>query len=151
MNNERLLKLADLLEADAAKPDGIKFNMHVVISPAEEANNWPVGSVVKLDCGTQGCAMGLAALSGQFPGLSYSVTEFGIETVLNGEWVDFDHAACEVFDLEEHEADFLFLPGKYCEAVGAAAEREVATRIRDLVAGIVPAPCGGDEDLWEDD
>lgn len=61
MNKRRLLKLADLLVKDARTKKGIRFSMDVVI-----ARKNPEAGAVKMDCGTTGCAMGLAAVSGAF-------------------------------------------------------------------------------------
>jgi hypothetical protein len=145
MNKRRLLKLADLLEADAKNRRGVKFDLGVV-GNAEKVEN----GKVSLDCGTTACAMGLAAISGAFKraGLGYKITDVGygfgasfyIGTTVNGRKCDYDDAAIEIFDLTYDQANFLFTPGWYppgMNLMGGKAERFVAKRIRDLVAGKV--------------
>lgn len=144
MKKQRLLKLADLLIADASRSNGIKFNLGVV-AESDIAKD----GIVKLDCGTHACAFGLAALSGAFKraGLSYAVEPhsfgegFRIITLMHGKETDWSDAAEDVFGLNTNEVDFLFTPDSYPNGVqrGAAAERIVAKRIRDFVAGKVSA------------
>lgn len=142
MNKRRLLKLADLLEADAKNKKGVKFNLHIV----GYVDGVPDDENVKLDCGTSACAMGLAAMSGAFKreGLSYKVTEGwmnNIEPTFNGRALMYDTAAMRVFDIKRREANFLFTPSSYeCDydqLKGAKGERLVAKRIRNFVAGKV--------------
>lgn len=146
MNKKRLLKLADLLEADAANKKGIKFDLDCV----GQASDWDCdfdpskGDVYTpgVDCGTAGCAMGLAAISGAFkgPGLSYEVYGQAIEITLDGEMMPYDRAAQDFFDISLAEANFLFSPSHYpigAIITGARGERRVAKRIRDFVAGKV--------------
>lgn len=142
MNKKRLLKLADLLEADAENKAGISFNMMTVIA----RDDVELGSAVPMDCGTQACAMGLAALSGAFKrdgGLSYKLRKmewggFSIETTIDGRIRSYDRAGMAVFGLTMREADFLFTPDSYDHGTPlshAEGERNVAKRIRDFVAG----------------
>lgn len=146
MNKKRLLKLADLLEADAKNKKGIKFDLGVVGCTSE----WLEGEeefVPALDCGTTACAMGLAAISGAFKrsaGLSYKIDFLSeVETTINGRRVDYDVAAMKVFDISQEAAHLLFSPSYYCGSTwndvptGADGERRVAKRIRDFVAGKV--------------
>lgn len=136
MNKRRLLKLADLLEADAKNPKGIKFDL----------GTWAQtkGDEVSVSCGTSACAMGLAALSGAFvrAGLTYEVEEapewtgarFAV-VVRHGEHADC-YAAASLFDIDSDVAEWLFLPDWYEGAVtGKRGELKVAKRIRDFVAG----------------
>jgi hypothetical protein len=62
MNKRRLLKLADLLVANAHNSKGMRFDL----------DHWGVfrghKRPRKLDCQTTGCALGLAAMSGAFKG-----------------------------------------------------------------------------------
>lgn len=133
MHNRRLLRLAALLEADAKKKKGIKFDLRTF---GEVKNpNKP------LSCGTAACALGLAALSGAFKhqGLRYTITDHGdIDIVFyrNGAyWCDFD-AGAELFDIDDTTARWLFHPQYYLgEKVGADSELAVAKRIRSFVAG----------------
>lgn len=138
MNKRRLLKLADLLEADANNKKGIKFDLGIVGGAADwDADQYTPG----VDCGTTACAMGLAAISGAFKsaGLSYHVSGTDLGTVLNGNRVRYWYAATKVFDISETAAHFLFTPNSYDDVpiTGAKGERYVAKRIRDFVAGKV--------------
>lgn len=145
MNKRRLLKLAALLEADARRKNGVKFDLQTVGSVPDRAKN----GVVKMNCGTQACAMGLAAISGAFKraGLGYHFDDdiLGsryICTAMFGQYCPYDQAAVRLFDIQPHEAIFLFSANSYPKTrlKGAAAERFVAKRIRDLVSGKVAAP-----------
>lgn len=144
MNKRRLLKLADLLEADAKNKAGVKFNLGTVIDVDAAPEK---GKPVELNCGTSACAMGLAAISGEFKrhGLSYKILTNGIvETTIDGRVRRYDRAAMTIFGISMDEADFLFTPSFYpcdMDLRGAAAERYVAKRIRDFVAGKV-SPLG---------
>lgn len=143
MNKRRLLKLADLLEADASEKKGIKFDMGTI---AERKAKSAEDRAIKLDCGTTGCAMGLAGISGAFKhaGLGYRIGEQldpdgGMDIVLTvgGSRTDYHSAAIMIFGLTQGQARFLFAPESYPSKFirGAKAERYVAKRIRDLVAG----------------
>lgn len=140
----RLLKLADLLMADAKRKNGVKFNM----------GNWGEISDPKnaLSCGTQACAFGLAAISGVFKrvGLDYELSEMKrnyvdstnfqeIEFLWKGRRTSPTPVAMELFGLTELEADTLFggSVGPECSTYrGAEAERSVAKRIRKLVKAV---------------
>lgn len=131
MNKRRLLKLADLLEADAKNKKGMRFDLRhvgIVDDPG----------VIEANCGTTGCAMGLAAVSGAFKraGLSYRVVGTFIDTKLNGRAVDYAKAASRIFGISMKDANFLFCPFEYPQdkLTGAVGERFVAKRIRKLVA-----------------
>lgn len=130
MNKRRLLKLADLLEADAKNKKGIKFDLGVF---------GEVGDLTTpISCGTTACALGLAALSGAFKrqGLGFKLYE-GDLTVTLGSRQDFK-AGASLFDIQIHEATWLFHPFNYGQKqplTGAKGERVVAKRIRDFVAG----------------
>ncbi len=136
MNKKRLLKLADLLEADAKNKKGIKFDLGEwgTVSDPEKP----------LSCGTIGCAMGLAAVSGAFKraGLSYKLDSFNhvdIEffSATQNTTGGFSSAAY-LFDIKFDEALELFDPDHYpprSKIDGAAGERMVAKRIRAFVAG----------------
>lgn len=142
MNKRRLLKLADLLEADAKNKKGMRFDLNIVgfSYDVEETG------AVRLDCSTAACAMGLASLSGAFKraGLSYVYTGGwlnNISTTINGRKVMYDRAAMRIFGISLRQADFLFTPSFYPDdkLTGAIGERFVAKRIRDFVAGKVAA------------
>ena len=142
----RLLKLADLLEADAANKKGIKFNFNAL--GRSSTVFWTVDPEwrPRLDCGTTACAMGLAAVSGAFKraGLSYELGYGGvnhIQVTMRGKPIYYNEAAQELFGITEREADFLFTPlDQYSTAnlKGAGGERKAAKRIRDFAAGKIP-------------
>lgn len=136
MNKKRLLKLADLLEADADNKKGMKFDLGTVGQPV--SGLLTEKSDVGLNCGTVGCAIGLACISGAFAraGLGFELGSFEIWPTFNG-IRSFDAAATGVFGLTEEESDWLFMPEGYDRSTptGARGERKVAKRIRDFVAG----------------
>lgn len=125
MNKRRLLKLADLLEADAKNKNGIKFDMGL----------WgQVGDLKKpLSCGTTACAMGLAALSGEFKraGLSYKLAGRQLLIRFKGRG-DSVQAAARLFDISHKDAEYLFI---WSGGTGAQGERRAAERVRSFVAG----------------
>lgn len=141
MNKKRLLKLADLLEADAKNKKGIKFDLGMI----GESSDWMAETFEpKVDCGTTACAMGLAAISGAFKGagLSYKVTGNAIDTTMNGRRTSYIRSACRVFEITYREANYLFSPYWYFKSIprGSAGEIKVAKLIRDFVAGKVAFP-----------
>lgn len=124
MNKHRLLKLADLLEADARNKEGIRFNMLA----------WGyVGDHNKpLSCGTEACAMGLAALSGAFKhaGLGMKI-QFGKVTILwHGQSIGGFEAAQQLFEIGNYEAYILFGGTGH----GSRTELAKAKQIRTFVA-----------------
>jgi hypothetical protein len=149
MNKRRLLKLADLLNADASNRKGLKFDLDYVGTSAQSIEDTvavPKDYKPGLDCGTAGCALGLAALSGAFKrptqdcaGLYFKASDSGIELTVNGVpgfW--FEEAGAQAFDIMRAESKFLFSPEYYDgPQKGAKGERRVAKRIRDFVAGTV--------------
>jgi hypothetical protein len=147
MNKRRLLKLADLLEADANNPKGIKFNLKLWGKLVASPEDFP--EAIPVNCGTMACAVGLACISGEFKrsGLTYitgnydgnhfvpSFGEFTGEEAVNrffglGE-------PDEDGDLSSEEFNFLFVAAKYPrrKQSGRVGELAVAKRIRDFVAG----------------
>ena len=144
MNKKRLLKLADLLEADANNPEGAKFDIR----------KWGNGKgEPTVSCGTKVCAMGLAAVSGVFKkqGLTCKVERyrdlkdgFVINIGFKGEndwYTDGFIAAQRLFEITSTESDFLFSDSSYSgRTTGRRGELYVAKRIRDFVAGkVAPA------------
>lgn len=135
MNKKRLLKLADLLEADAKNKKGVKFDL---VSWGENRNVDP-DRPVPVSCGTTACAVGLACISGAFKdeGLTYargSVAKKLIVPVFDndrGLW-----AAQNFFEIGYGEFDKLFTDTSYPknQRKGAVGERAVAKRIREMVA-----------------
>src|SRR3990167_5294574 len=126
MNKRRLLKLADLLEADAKNKKGIRFDM----------GRW--GFVLDekqpLSCGTSACAMGLAALSGTFKraGLGTKIEYRFLRFTWNGRVVNGHTAGRRLFQIKESESFKLF-GGDDRLTEGAAAERAKAKQIRKFV------------------
>ena len=112
IGNRRLLKLADMLEADAKNKKGIKFDLRIVgqVSDINQYYNTSKKFEPKLDCGTSACAMGLAAISGKFKraGLSYRVRNYSINMTVNNRIVYFDDAAMRIFGITWKEANYLF-------------------------------------------
>ena len=66
MKKQRLLKLAALLEEDAGNPKGMKFDLGYWAAPANLGDSDLSKKDFSVDCGTVGCAVGLACLSGAF-------------------------------------------------------------------------------------
>lgn len=131
VGRRRLLKGAALLEADAKNKSGIKFDFGVV---------GYVGHHEKpLSCGTVGCALGLFGVSGAFKkqGLSCAFRGDGGILLTFGDSRDTFVSAGQFFHLSEEESEFLFAQadGLPNNGIGARAERAVAKRIRDFVAG----------------
>jgi hypothetical protein len=128
MHKRRLLKLADLLEADAKNKKGVKFDM----------GNWGWTDDAKnpLSCGTSACAMGLAALSGKFKraGLTYKFHGPALHFCWNGRDIDGIEAAEQLFEIDSSDAWDFFLPKEGEPDEGAKAERALAKRIRKFVA-----------------
>lgn len=101
----RLLKLADMLEADAKNKKRIKFDLDFVGEPSsgeERMAHW-VGKIKwkpEVSCGTTACAMGLASISGEFKkaGLSYSVAGDGyLWNTVHGRKMPLRRSCCEDF------------------------------------------------------
>ena len=141
MNIERLQRLHDLLVADAHNPKGVQFNLRSWAKPASVSTFYSLGTtVVTADCGTQACALGLAAISGAFKddGLSYKFTEDGLllPTFTKNNKVLYQFVAgANLFDIREATATILFDPFSYDETnlTGATAELVVAGRIAQLI------------------
>lgn len=141
MNKKRLLKLADLLEADAENPTGIKFDLDSW-GGLEGIPRNRTPKVIPVDCGTTACAVGLACISGAFKkeGLSYKLTSFN-----NGGGNNISprfkrskemEAVRNFFEIDSDQSYHLFVHWHYPKGLttGAAGEREVAKRIREMVA-----------------
>lgn len=160
MNKARMLKAADILEADANNPKGAKFDFGTWGDSSSKA--------MKLECGTQACGLGVLALSGAFKraGLSWTADSYQDPddhgepigekwdmTILfdvddgSGEVDGIEAAEC-LFGIDSIVANWLFMPDAYpaSKQKGKKAELEVAKRLRDLVAGTarVKYPLHGD-------
>jgi hypothetical protein len=147
MNVERLLKLADLLEADANNPKGVKFDLTAWVQKKDSDGEFTTfgfakGETIPVSCGTAACAWGLAAISGAFAddGVGFDLNRNGwISPTFNGA-EDFD-AAEMFFDINTNEVSYLFDPDFYPNSKlrGRKGELYVAKRVRDLAAGNVSA------------
>lgn len=131
MKKRALLKLVDLLQADAKKKTGIQFDF----------SSWGLTRSPKklLSCETTACAMGLAVISGEFadlqPNLAY-LRAGSIRATYRGRAVSMIEAAQKVFGLTTTDAKSLFVHRDGLRFIrGANAERAVAKRIREFVAG----------------
>ena len=132
MNKARLLKLADLLEADAKNPYGVRFNLR---DWGKAEDKTPT-----VDCGTTACAIGLACLSPEFQaeGLSFDTyfdedeSNWGMRPKYGPR--DSWGAVEDFFELSHRESYRLFRRSAYEVFKGAEAELAVAARIREMVA-----------------
>lgn len=132
MNKRRLLKLAALLEADAKNKKGVKFDLRGWGKRAAD----DFTDVIPMDCGTKACAVGLACISGAFKrsGLTWCHGWGGFAPKFGGNsgWP----AVEDFFSIKHEDGVFLFDSESYGISTGARAERAVAKRIRNFVAGI---------------
>lgn len=154
MHVENLLKLADLLEADALNEKGVKFDLCYWAAPA--VGDASIGSelfptndaAIPIDCNTRACAMGLAVISGAFAdqGLHayYNLAHNGgyrMVPAMPGPHSDTPlqdfEAAEKLFDLDRSDVGYLFDPDYYDNTRGAEAELTVARRIRDLTNNVI--------------
>ena len=145
MNRDRLTRMRDLLVADAANPKGIKFELATWVRRSRPINDkytflFNKGEKPAVGCGTAGCAMGLAMLSGEFEadGLRIKYVHMpGNENAFLIEPLFGDkgnyHAAAALFEISYSEALWLFGPSQYSVTKGAEAELEVARRIDVLL------------------
>lgn len=149
---KRLLKLADLLLADAKNKKGIKFDLGCVVrsdyDPATD--KW---APITVSCGTMACAMGLAAISDTFKreGVRWHQQARDIKTSMKVKtsrghkmvygWHD---VARHLFGLHTYEVNWLFTTDGYNDenlpTSEAAGERAVAKRIKALANGKKFAP-----------
>lgn len=163
---ERLLTLAVLLENDAKNPSGAKFDLsgwvgiggsfskplplqqfdlehdEDVFRKAQSMRIIPQSKLPGMTCGTKGCALGLAMLSGLFEQFgmvaSYYEIENGIMLVPMCNGQDGFEAGSELFGISEGTSRYLFDPDCYVGTPReAAGELRVADRIRELVAGSI--------------
>lgn len=130
MHKERLLRLAALLEKDAANENGLQFDLG---GWGHTRNKAP-----SVSCGTQGCAVGLAAISGEFTqdGLTfYADRHYDCLLKIKPEysvWSGWD-AVEHFFEISYAEAHNLFDNRFYPTQTGSIAELAVAKRIREMV------------------
>jgi hypothetical protein len=143
---DRLERLAALLERDAANPEGVQFDLGFWIAPADRPRRGfeTRPDKVEVSCNTQACAMGLAAISGEFKaeGLDYKVDPYAhwlIPTITppgEREYAGFE-AASVLLGIPYEAAQYLFDPDFYDSdepTTAAEGERHVAQRIRDFIA-----------------
>lgn len=154
MNAERLLRLADLLEADAASETGVKFDLAEWAVPSDGPYfpGHKENTRLEVGCTTTACAFGLACVSGLFrdDGLDYELNfshwnnRVQLLPVLH--WLDDEMctrrsegemAGHRLFDIGERAFHYLFMADAYPDEqrTGSAGELAVARRIRALVAG----------------
>lgn len=126
MNKKRLLKLAELLEADAKNKKGVKFSM--------PSWGYVEDKSAPISCGTQACAMGLAALSGAFKqaGLDYYLADGHVQFTVKGANMHGASAAEEIFGITYDDSMKLFENWKGA-GVGRRAELAKAKQIRRFV------------------
>jgi hypothetical protein len=128
MNKKRLLKLADLLEADAKNKKGVRFDLTAWAQKQDadeptyfNAYAFSPGEKISVNCGTAACAWGLAAISGVFKrqGVEYKIYNSGF-LVPTFDGKDEIDAATAFFDINTDQAWFLFDPGEYPQSYAYA-------------------------------
>lgn len=127
---ERLAVLADALEVNAANPTGMKFDLEMWMTPGD--------APPAMDCGTVGCAVGLAMLLPvlQVEGLAMKPSIWnGIPAPIFDGCRGWD-AVIGFFDLDYNQSVHLFDKDSYNggPTTGAEAELRVAKRIREYLA-----------------
>lgn len=138
MKRRALEKMRDLLREDAARDDGVKFDLNTWARPSNgiflEEDEPSMG------CGTTACAVGLAALSGRFRGLSLIRGRFGVGLVpllkVKGHELSTGWSAVErLFGIDEPTTNWVFDQAFYGpqHKTRAKGELEVAARIDDLL------------------
>jgi len=126
--------MATLLLENARNMGGACFNYGVFI---RTSNN---GEKPSMDCGTQVCAVGLAAVSGKFPGLGfeYDASDRAPRVVYRkGRTLIEDpfHAAQEIFEVNYEQARFLFASAPI-KSTGAEGEIKLAEIILKFISGV---------------
>ncbi len=139
MRVDLLERFIALLERDMNNPKGVKFDMSYWAKVADSYSRYSFvdGKQPTVDCGTNACALGLAAISGEFAaeGLKYDISSEGDLLPTFNDKQDFE-AGAELFGISKHDAQVLFDPWYYprTQRQGAAAEQEVIDRIKNLIA-----------------
>lgn len=141
---KRLLRLAKLLRKDAKCKTGIKFNM------GDWGSTEDVDTKIGMNCGTQACALGLAAISGEFKrdGLSFKTTADSpfcdpvntVDFTYKGRECNAIEAAMATFDIPQCVADYIFGGDATVRTngEGAKAEIEMAEIIEGVCKGKLP-------------
>jgi hypothetical protein len=131
----RMKRLEKLLKRDAKNKKGVSFDMQIWGKVKGKHNRKPKP---ELSCNTFACALGLAAISGEFTkeGLGYNTQYIGhnhwaIDPTFKGE-VSFEVGA-SFFGLSFDQASWLFSPQSYSAIEGKEAELEAASRVRYLI------------------
>lgn len=115
-------KLAMMLRADADDESGVRFDYSEWGSVGDESR--------PMSCGTTACALGLAAVSGKFPGLGFVADgRRSINFTWQGVHVPASEAAKRAFGTTDHQFGQLFLPSPGEEIHGAVAELAVAAKL----------------------
>ena len=148
MNTEALLKLAELLEEDAANPTGVKFDLGTWGKvPKPGVVDWLLWRSPRLDCGTKACAIGMACLHPWFNerGLKAAPADLSKGCIypvcVEGDFsLHGFHGVAHFFGISHNEAFRLFSDESYQhrEQLSTAGELAVAARIRQLVASAQP-------------
>ena len=148
VHTDRLLRLADLLEDDALKPDGVRFDLGTWVTPSGSNHYLSKPASIPVDCNTSACAIGLACISGEFA--KYGLTYFfrpmdafsqssGLLPALeqNGDVFTAFDAVEVLFNIGHNDALYLFDPDYYPleKRRGSVAELYVAERIREFLQG----------------
>lgn len=127
---ERLAVLADALEANAANPTGMKFDLGVWLDPGD--------TLPTMNCGTVGCAVGLAMLlpALQAEGLGGQLSVWNGKPAPKFESNFGWDAVTRFFDLGYIPSTHLFDAAEYKDGPthGAEAELRVAKRIREYLS-----------------
>ena len=121
MNKERLLKLADFLEA---LPAG-KFDYRKWVGSSWDGEQLPE----PVKCNTTACAFGWATAIPEFKALGLVITKRKVSDVPHvalatdedeecEEFTRTERAGKEIFDLEPEEVMYLFVPGDYTHDEG---------------------------------
>jgi hypothetical protein len=141
LQKRRLRRLIKLLEWDVNNKEGVQFDLNTVAHPT----NYPMISFVgkreiPINCGTTACAMGLAAISGEFnkEGLGFTVCNTSrLDIKWKGKFSSYYESAQWLFGITESQALYLFSPSSYPESKqkGAVAERFVIRRIKNVIEG----------------
>ncbi len=152
MRADLLLRGAEVLEADANNPEGIKFDLGTWVADARinlvngyltedrEKYKYKDNEVIPVNCRTQACAFGLFALSGAFQeeGLGYKIISGALQPMLKKDGQEFLawDAVNLLFDIDDGQSQRLFSAANYEQdhRQGATAELAVAARIRRLIA-----------------
>lgn len=128
--DERLALLSDELLKNADDPKGMKFYLGYWLKGPDNVFS---STGIARDCGTTGCAVGLAMVTPAF-------NEEGLESMYGEPYFDFTNgwqAVKKYFGLDRAEAEYLFSDEQYSKLglpiSGAEAEKAVAARIKKFL------------------